>query len=53
MPKKMLRICHCNDCRKMRKFRNKILGKRLLKHLGAKAYFVSTYETYQRDKRDR
>lgn len=44
-------MCQCKDCKAWRKHDNKILGKRLLKHLGPGAYFVSDYQKYKRDKR--
>jgi len=36
------RLCRCRDCRGQKR-KGKILGSRLLRHLGSNAYYVSAY----------
>ncbi len=40
-------FCTCKDC-KAAKRKGYVLGSRLLKHLGSKAYYVSAYVKYHR-----
>lgn len=39
--------CNCRDCRVARR-KGKVLGSRLLKHLGVHAYHVSVYVAYHK-----
>lgn len=48
----MFKACTCSGCRRAKR-NGRILGSRLLKHLGAKAHFVSGYEPYKRYRKGR
>ncbi|AXQ69984.1 hypothetical protein HOU03_gp284 [Caulobacter phage CcrSC] len=55
MPQKMLSVCTCRQCKRARR-RGRILGARLLKHLGSKAHFQSgivPFARYAKGKRIR
>lgn len=48
----MFKPCTCSGCRRAKR-NGRILGTRLLKHLGPGAYFVSGYEPYKRYRKGR
>lgn len=48
----MFKACTCSGCRRAKR-NGRILGSRLLKHLGAGAHFVSDYVPYRRYRRGR
>ena len=48
----MFKPCTCSGCRRAKR-NGRILGSRLLKHLGAGAHFVSGYEPYKRYRKGR
>lgn len=44
--------CTCRDCKDQRR-KGKVLGSRLLKHLGSRAYSVSAYVPYHKFQKGR
>lgn len=48
----MFKACTCSGCRRAKR-KGRILGARLLKHLGPGAHFVSGYELHPRYRRGR